>query len=83
MEVHLTPALQAKLDEWTSETGRRADELIEEAIIGFFDELDQVRGMLDNRIDENKNGRVQPISGTEALTRLREKSGARRTERRE
>jgi hypothetical protein len=82
MEVHLKPDLQAKLDRWSAETGRPPDELVEEAMAGYFEELAEVRGMLDGRYDDLHSGRVQPIDGAEALTRLREKSRARRTDQR-
>jgi predicted DNA-binding protein len=82
MEVHLKPDLQAKLDRWSAETGRPADELVEEAMAGYFEELAEVRGLLDGRYDDLQSGRVQPIDGAEARTRLRETSKARRTDRR-
>ena len=82
MELRLKPDLQAKLDRWTAETGRPADELVEEAIAGYFEELAQVRGMLDGRYDDLTSGRVRPIDGAEALARLREKSKARRSDQR-
>jgi hypothetical protein len=82
MEVHLKPDLKAKIDQWTAETGRPADELVEEAMAGYFDELAQVRALLGGRYDDLKSGRIQPVDGAEALARLREKTTARRTERR-
>lgn len=48
---------------------------------GYFEELRQVREMLDSRYDDIKSGRVQPIDGEEAFTRLRHKSEARRKNR--
>ena len=81
MQVQLKPELQAKLDQWTAETGRPAEELVEEAMAGYFDELAQVRATLDSRYDDLKSGRVQPIDGAEALASLREKSKARRSQR--
>jgi len=30
---------------------------------GYFDEIEQVRGMLDDRYDDLKSGKVQPIDG--------------------
>jgi len=82
VEVHLKPETQAELARWTAETGRSAEELVEEAMAGYFDELAQVRGTLDSRYDELKSGRVPPIEGPEALARLREKSKAHRADRR-
>lgn len=83
VEVHLKPDLKAKLDQWAAETGRTADELVEDAMTGYFDELARVRGMLDDRFDDLESGRVRPIDGAEAFARLREKSELRRAERRE
>jgi hypothetical protein len=63
MEVHISPDLKAKLDQWTAETGRSADELVESAIAGYFDELADVRRTLASRYDDLKSGRVRPIDG--------------------
>jgi hypothetical protein len=65
MDVHLThPDLQAKLDRWVTETGRGPDELVEDAMAGYFDELAQTREILNSRYDDLKSGRVKPISVT-------------------
>lgn len=42
-------------------------------------ELSQVHQMLDTRYDEIKSGRVKPVDGEEAFSRLRQKSQARRS----
>jgi hypothetical protein len=82
MEVHLNnPDLQAKVDQWVTETGRSADELVEDAMTGYFDELRVVRAMLDSRYEDFKSGRVKPMDGEEAFAKLREKSEARRKSR--
>ena len=81
MQVHLKADLQAKLDRWTAQTGRQADELVEEAMAGYFDELSEARAMLDSRYDDLKSGRVQGIDSVMAVRTLREKSKARRAER--
>jgi len=78
--VHLNnPDLQAKLDRWVTETGRGADELVEDAMAGYFDELAQTREMLNSRYDDLKSGRVKPVSRDEMIAHFREKSAARRT----
>jgi predicted transcriptional regulator len=71
MEVHLKPELKAKLDQLTAETGRSADELIEDAVAGYFDELAQVRGMLDSRYDDLKSGKTKPVDGEAFFESLR------------
>ncbi len=82
MEVHLNnPELKAKIDQWMTETGRPADELVEDAMAGYFDELARVRGMLDGRYDEIKSGKVKLIDGEDALARLKEKTQAQRARR--
>jgi len=51
MEVHLRPEVQAKLERMARESGRPGDELLEDAILGYFDELEYAREMLDRRYD--------------------------------
>ena len=67
MEVHLTPELEKKLNDLAEQTGRAADELVEDAMTGYLDELAGLRGRLDRRYDDLKSGRVKPIDGDEAL----------------
>jgi len=79
MDVHLTnPDLQAKLNRWATETGRGPDELVEDAMAGYFDELARTREMLNSRYDDLKSGRVKPVSRDEIVAHFREKSAASR-----
>jgi hypothetical protein len=78
MEVHFAPDLQAKLENLATETGRLPGELLEDVVAGYFDELVEVREMLNSRYDDLKSGKVKPIPGDEVIARLREKSAARR-----
>lgn len=72
MDVHLSnPDLQAKVDRWVTETGRGPDELIEDAMAGYFDEMARTRQILDSRYDDLKSGRVKPIDGEEFFENLR------------
>jgi predicted DNA-binding protein len=72
--------VQAKLDRLVTETGRPADEFVQDAMAGYVDELADVRATLDNRYDDLKSGRVRLIGGDEVIARLRAKSVARRAE---
>lgn len=81
MEVHFTPDVQAKLEQMARDTGRRSDELVEDAVIGLFDELAYTREMLDRRYDDLETGRMQPIDGEEAYRRLMEKTEVQRRHR--
>jgi hypothetical protein len=81
MEVHFTPDVQAKLEQMARESGCGIDELVEDAVIGYFDELAQAREILDRRYDEMESGKVKPIPGDEVEAYFREKSAASRHER--
>ena len=78
MEVHFKPDVQAKLDQLARDSGRPSDELLEDAVIGYFDELSHTREMLDRRFDELENGSVQLMDGEEAYRRLIEQTEIQR-----
>jgi predicted transcriptional regulator len=80
MEVHFTPDVQAKLDRLAMDTGRPAGELLHDAVVGYFDEIAELRQTLDSRYDDLKSGRVKPIGGDEMRARLRARSAARQAE---
>lgn len=73
MEVHLTPELEAKLNEMATKTGRATDELVQDAMAGYLQELAEVRGMLDRRYDEIKSGKVKPMDGEAFFESLRQR----------
>ncbi len=76
MEVQFTPDVQAKLDQLSGETGRGREEFIRDALAGYFDELVQVRSLLDKRYDDLKSGRVGLVSSEEVEAYFRRKSAA-------
>ncbi len=78
MEVQFTPDVQAKLDQMARDTGRRSDELVQDAVMGFFDEIAFTRDMLERRYRDLEAGGVQPIDGEEAYRRLMAKTEERR-----
>jgi predicted transcriptional regulator len=78
MEIHFSPDVQAKLDQMARDSGRPGDQLVEDALLGYFDELAHAREMLDSRYDDLESGRVEPIDGEEAFRRLMEKTEALR-----
>jgi predicted transcriptional regulator len=81
VQIKLTPQTQARLDELARETGRKADDLVEDALFGYFDEVGRLREVLESRYDDLENGRVTAIDGDVAQAHLREKSCIRRSER--
>ena len=80
IEVHLSAETEKKLKDLSAQSGRGTDDLVEDAMAGYFDEVRQVREMLDGRYDDLKSGRVNPISRDEVIAHFREKSeSAKRT----
>jgi predicted DNA-binding protein len=78
MVVHLKPETESRLRELSATTGRAPDELVEDAMAGYLEELAQLRATLDSRYDEIKSGRVKPLDGEEAFNHLHNKSKDRR-----
>jgi len=81
MEVHFTTDVQSKLEQMARETGRTSEELVEDAVVGYLDELAHTREVLDRRYDDLESGRVVPIDGEEAYRRLMENTEAQRRHR--
>jgi predicted DNA-binding protein len=79
MEIHFAPETEKKLKDLAAQSGRKtADELVQDVIEGYFDELAQTRAMLNSRYDDLKSGRVKPIPGDEVEDHFRGKSAAAR-----
>jgi predicted transcriptional regulator len=78
MEIHLTPETEKKLKDLAAQSGRGTDDLVEDAMAGYVDELAQTRDLLNSRYDDLKSGRVKPIPGDEVEAYFREKSAAAR-----
>ncbi len=79
MEVHLRPETESRIQDLAAKTGRAADELVEDAMAGYLEELAQTHAMLDSRYDDLKSGRVKPVDGEQAFSTLRRKSQERRS----
>jgi len=82
MQMHFSnPDIQAKLEQWATDTGRPAEELVEDVMAGYFDELAQVRQSLDSRYDDVKSGKVKLIPGEVVGAELRQRIAERRSQR--
>jgi len=79
MEVHVTPVTAKKLNDLATTSGRAPEDIVEDALAGYLDEVASVRETLDSRYDDLQCGRVSPIDGEEVFTKLREKSERRRS----
>jgi predicted DNA-binding protein len=79
MEVHFAPETEKKLKDLAAQSGRKtADELVQDVIEGYFEELAQTRALLNSRYDDLKSGSVKPIPGDEVEAYFRDKSAAAR-----
>lgn len=79
MEVHFTSETERKLRDLAAQSGRRtADELVQDVVEGYFDDLARAREMLDSRYDQLKSGSLKTIPGEEVEAYFREKSAAAR-----
>ena len=77
MEVHFTPDLEKKLNELAAKTGRGADEIVQDVVAGYVDELAGIREMLDGRYDDLKSGRIKPVDGEAFFEQLRQREDER------
>lgn len=81
MEVHFAPDVEKKLNDLAAQSGRGTDELLQDVLAGYLDELVQTREMLNSRYDELKSGLVKPIDGEEAFARLKANTEVQRNRR--
>lgn len=80
MEVHFTVETEKKLKELAAQSGRGTDDLVEDAMAAYLDEVRQIRETLDGRYDDLKSGKVKLIPGDEVEAYFRAKSAAARSQ---
>ena len=80
MEVHFTVETEKKLKELAAQSGRGTDDLVEDAMAAYLDEVRQMRETLDGRYDDLKGGKVKLIPGDEVEAYFRAKSAAARSQ---
>jgi predicted DNA-binding protein len=78
MQIRLEPELAAKVEKWSAETGRPFGDLVEDAITGYFSEIEGLRETLDRRYNDIVSGKVKGIPGDEAVRLIKERAAARR-----
>ena len=79
MEVPVSPETARQLHDLATRSGRAPEDIIEDALVGYLEEVASVRETLDGRYDDLMRGQVEPIDGEEAFRKLREKSQRRRS----
>jgi predicted transcriptional regulator len=78
MEVKFSSETETRLQELAETTGRRTDDLVEDAMAGYLVELGEVRATLDRRYEDVQNDRVALIDADEVFGRLHRKGEERR-----
>ena len=71
MELRIEPGLAAKVEQWSAQTGRPVGDLLEDAIAGYFDELGELRSMLDRRYEEIVGGKFSQWTAVKLTACLR------------
>jgi predicted transcriptional regulator len=79
VEVRVTDETANKLKNLAATSGRAPEDIVEDALAGYFEDVASVRKTLDGRYDDLKSGLVKPIDGEEAFRKLREKSERRQS----
>lgn len=78
MEVNFAPDVEKRLNDLAAQSGCGAAELVEDALVAYLNETADAERTLGSRYDDLKSGRVQPIDGEEAFSRLKAKTDAQR-----
>ena len=76
MEVHFSPELENHLSALSARAGRPGDELVQDVMAGYFQEIAELRQSLDSRYNDIKSGRVAPVDGEAFLGDLRKREEA-------
>jgi predicted transcriptional regulator len=78
MEVQFDPDLDAQLDRMAAESGRAKNDVVQDAVAGYFGEVAQLRAELSRRLGEVEAGEVDLLSLEEVEGHFRRKSLAHR-----
>ena len=78
MEVHVTPETARKLKDLAATSGRAPEDIVEDALAGYLEEVASIRKTLDSRYDDVKSGKVKLIPVEEVRAHFRAKSATRR-----
>jgi predicted DNA-binding protein len=73
MEVHFRPETESRLYALASKSGRPTDDVVEDALARYLEEVEQLRHVLDRRYDDIHSGQVQPLDGEAFFERLRQR----------
>ena len=70
MSLEIKPTQEAKIAALAASTGRDKTEILEQVIDSYFDDLDDVRKILDRRYDDFKSGLIKGLTPEESRDHL-------------
>lgn len=71
MDVHFSAELERKLIDLAAQTGRRPDEVVQDVMTTYLNEVAGVHAVLDTRFDHLEADRVEPVDGESFFDHLR------------
>ena len=78
MAVQVTAETAKKPKDLAETNGHAPEDIVQDALAGYLEEVASVRKALDSRDDDLKSGWLNPIDGEEAFRAPREESEHRR-----
>lgn len=79
MELRFKPETEARLHEMAQQSGRPLEDVVEDALSGYFAEAAELHATLDRRYQEIKSGAVKPIDGEAFFESLRMRESKNRS----
>lgn len=76
MEIQLPPKDHARLADLARKTGRAESEIVREVMGTYLDGMDEVRELLDGRLEAIESGRVKPLTGEQLWKNLERRKQA-------
>jgi predicted DNA-binding protein len=70
MDLQLPPKDHARLIELAAKTGREESEIVKEVIGSYLDGVDEVRELLNSRLEDIESGRVKPLTSEQLWKNL-------------
>jgi predicted DNA-binding protein len=70
MDLQLPPKDYARLTELAEKTGREESEIVKEVIGSYLDGVDEVRELLNSRLEDIESGRVKPLTSEQLWKNL-------------
>lgn len=70
MEIQLPPEDHARLADIAQKTGRPESEIVRDVMGTYLDGMDEVRELLDGRLEDIESGRVRPVTAEQLWENL-------------